>query len=346
MNRELQIGILESISHHATGTSFVLMMEHNVKGHGSSNYELGYKDYSYHPRFDQPCQGGETRKYTGFNKDVTQPHNKKPSDLYHPFPEGKPSAISFPLGGVKRGKDYNEPFFKAMFSNESPWLKGFGSSSNVRFMTDDKGLAYGVIIGVENLDVDPTVMINCIQMLKNTSGQSFLKLTKAGLTNNEALAVMMLNRDYVDGSIQRTYDYYFPPVFSARRFFNQKPNDLSGGHYSDRTDYNRTYVQDVFLAGPEDNGIRWYDAMVKETGAKVNLAGWGSVPKVEFNVFIKAAKAVFTRALKEEGPLTNKPYQYRDAQGRVIDLSKPKVKKVKTPKVDEVVSLPIAKEAA
>lgn len=351
MYRETQIAILDSISRHATGTSFVLMMEHKVKGHSSDYSEEGwedeyygekYKDYSYHPRFDQPCQGGETRKYAGFNKDCTQPHNKKPGDLFHPFPDGKPSAISFPLRGLKYADKDNEVFFKAVFSNGSPWFNGFGGSENVRFLKDDKGYVYGVIIGVKNLDVDPTVMINCIQFIRNSQAKDFIKLVEAGFTDNEAMAVLMLNQGSADGSIHSTYDYYFCSVFSAKRFFGKKPNDLSGGYYSARTDYNRTYVQDVFQADPEDNGIVWESAMIAETGIiKENIY---SNAKVEFDVFVKAAKAVLTRALEQENPLTNKPYQYRDATGRPIDLSAPK--KVKKSNETSISVMPVAKEAA
>lgn len=309
------IDMLDSLSCHATGTSFILMMEHEVQGHTSEgeNKISGYKDYSYHPRFDQPCQGGETRKYKGFNRDVTQPHNRKPTDLYHPFPEGKPSAISFPLSGKKYGSKELEQMFDAMFSAESPWLKGFGSKENVRYLRNELDLAYGVIIGVKNLDVDPTVMINCIQVLRNSTASYFVQLVEAGATPIEALAILMLNHNSI-GSIGMTYDYYFCSVFSARRFFGQAPNDLSGGYYSDRTDYNRTYVQDVFQADKEDNGIKWHEAISKETG----VALYNSI---DTKSLVKGAKAVFAKALENEGPLTNKPYVYRNAQGKVIDLN-------------------------
>lgn len=302
------IAILDSMSRHATGISFILMMHH--KG----------DDYSYHPRFGQPCQGGETRKYSKTHTDCTQPHNSKPSDLYHPFPLGNPSAISFPLRGIGNASSENESFFSAMFSDKSPWIEGFGSKSNVQILRDDKKLPYGVIIGVKNLNVDPTVMINAIQMLRNSEGESFNKLVEAGLSDNEALAVLMLNGNQSGPYINKTQEYYFCPVFSARRFFGQKPNDLSGGYYSDRTDYNRTYVQDVFLADPEDNGIKWEKAMAAELGVTVNKNDWGPLQAPSFKAFVAAAKSVLAKALENEGPLTNKPYVYRDAQGNTPNV--------------------------
>lgn len=313
------IPLLDSMSRHSSGTSFILMMEHDVPSRGT--WGGGKKDYSYHPRFSQPCQGGETRKYGSTHPSCTQPHNSKPGDLHQPFPAGRPSAISFPLSGVHHASVDNEAFFQAMFSDTSPWIKGFGGSKNVHTLRNDKKLPYGVVIGVKNLDVDPTVMINAIQMLRNASGSSFNKLVEAGLTQNEALAVLMLNGGNTGPVICKTADYYFCPVFSARRFFGQSPNDLSGGHYSEGADYNRTYVQDVFLADPEDNGIKWRETMLAELGVKVNATDYYAQPTApSMTAFVKAAKAVFAKALKNEGPLTNKPYQYRDASGTVLNL--------------------------
>ena len=330
------IAILDSMSRHSSGISFILMMEHDVPKRANS-YSSGTtrKDYSYHPRFDQPCQGGETRKYGSTHPDCTQPHNSKPGDLHHPFPAGRPSAISFPLSGVEYASADNEAYFNAMFSKNSPWIKGFGSPDNIRLLRNDKNLPYGVIIGVKNLNVDPTVMINCIQMLRNSEGSSFNKLVKDGFTDNEALAVLMLNQGCAGPEVRLTSDYYFCPVFSARRFFGQKPNDLSGGYYSDRTDYNRTYVQDVFLADPEDNGIKWQDAMAAELGLKPDKYGYSPVTAPSTEAFVKAAKAVFAKALENEKPLTNKPYQYRDASGNVLNLKEAPVAPAEDDEDDE-----------
>ncbi len=321
------IPILASIAEHASDTSFVLMMEHKVKGHHGDS-ESGYKDYSYHPRFSQPCQGGETRKYASHNRKCTQPHNKKPTDLFHPFPEGKPSAIAFPLMGKNMGDPNNIEFFNAVFSNASPWFKGFGGRHNVQFLNNSLGQPYGVIIGVKNLDVDPTIMISAIQLIRNSSAGAFHKLKANGFTDNEALAVLMLNNGDSGQYLYKTGEYYTSPYFSARRFFEQAPNDLSGGYYSDGADYNRTYCMDVFKADKEDGPLIWFDAMTKELGI---TGAWGATP-VDQEKFFVAAKKVLKEAWDKEGPLTNKPYQYRNASGRVIDLTEKKVPKVKEAK--------------
>lgn len=306
VNRETYMKLMQSVSRHAWGISFVLLMEHSVQGH--SIYDTERKDYSIHPRFDQPCQGGETRKYESHNPgDCTQPHNGKPTDLYHPFPSGRPSAISFPL--MKKPKAEDDVFFRSMITKDSPWLKGFGYVDNVEFLVDDNNLAYGYTIGVDNLDVDPTVMINMINTIKTIRGakHEIPRLMNLGLTHWEAVAVLMLNGNSTS-CIADTGTYYFPCVFSAKRFFGQRPNDLSGGFYSDRTDYNRTYIADVFLGDLEENCEEWSEGM------KRILKLTGYTPKVTIEKLAEGAKEWFADRLANE-EITDKPYVYRDAYG-------------------------------
>lgn len=305
-SRYTYLQIMHSVSRHSSGTSFILLMEHSVQGHHISDRD--YKDYSIHPRFNQPCQGGETRKYESHNPgDCTQPHDRKPTDLFHPFPDGRPSAISFPLSGHKVVDKNEDAFLRACISADSPWLKGFGGVGNVEFLTNDKGLAYGYLIGAKNLDIDPTVMINMINSIKGVNTKDYSILRSNGLTHWESVAVLILNRGSITHVVE-TCTYYHPALFSAKRFFYQQPNDLSGGFYSDRTDYNRTYIADVFL-GEESEGCKYWDEEIKK---KLGIEGY--CPTVSTDDLAEAAKEYFAEQLAAE-QIVIAPYVYRDTRG-------------------------------
>ena len=317
------------------GLGFVIMMEHPSKNRYDSSGK--YFDYSIHPRMDQPCQGGDMRRYKGTHPGMcTQPHNDRPCDLYSPFPEGKPSAIAF---HVFKEKELSDGLLEALFSESSPWKKGFGSLSNV-VMTERDGKPYGFIL--KNLAVDPTVLVSLLSFINSVRNSNmFDGLVNSGLTKNEAMAVMMLN-NFQTGSLQETQDYYFPTVFSARRFFEGRPNDLSGGLYSKGVDYNRTYIQDVFSGDTKRGGKMWYTEMTEimtrmnlktehvfyDFGIHVDGVGHAVAnPEVAENnlkVIALAAKEFFAKALADEPELTEEDtrYVYRDATGKVLPYPK------------------------
>ena len=80
-------------------------------------------------------------------------------------------------------------------------------------------------------------------------------------------------------------------------------------------DYNRTYIQDVFLGKKEKGGIVWQTAMATKLG---KTSGY----KIE--EFAEAAKAVFDEGLQIEPELTEDDtrYVYRDAMGTVLPYPK------------------------
>lgn len=321
IHRSDALGILEAVAAKAQGTNFTLMMEREV-GYGAQTY--GHLDYSFHPRFKQPCQGGETRKYGSIHSDCTQPHNEKPSDLAAPFPDGKPSAIAFARLDDMDELDLNsdEPkdrarLFSFMFQNaSSPWINRLGGVSNIRKI---KG---GLVIGVNSLDIDPTVMINAVNTYRNISGENFVKLLDKGMTEHEALLTLMLNHNSIE-FLQNTYEYYFPIPCSVRRFFEGRPNDLSGGFYSARADYNRTYIADVFAVDHRDDqtkGLDWDDNPFR---SKIETTGEGyySHPIKDLDQFISVVKEMFAHYRENEPELVDHPYVYRDDSGQEIELN-------------------------
>ena len=330
--KEQFIQIMQSVSKRATGTGFVLLMEHpftKVDVYGSGKEKIFF-DYSIHPRFNQPCQGGELRKYESSHPGrCTQPHNERPGDLYQPFPDGKPAAVAFHLksGDAQQDDDdwvdgdetpienanETDNLVMAVLSSTSPWVSGFGGPQNIQYTLGKDGHIIGFVI--KSLAIDPTVMVNMvnfIQTMKGSGASSFKKLVDLGLTNNEALAVLMLNGS--SGSIhaiQTTYEYRFPAVFSARRFFEQKPNDYSGGTYENGADYNRTFVQDVFSGDTKKGGIVWATAIKAKMGP-------GSFSQTKFAA---AAKELFKECLANEPAIVQTAYVYRNASGKELPLN-------------------------
>ncbi len=307
------IDMLAAASEHSHGTSFFLLMKRTVLGSGGN-------DFGIYPRIAQPCQGGETRMYSKTHpKECTQPHNSKPGDLYAPFPDGRPEAISFPMGGLENDES-GDKVLRYIFSDNSPFIKGHGGSYNVRFLTKGKNkYAYGVVIGVNHLKVDPTIMISAINTYKSVRSGYFTKLLELGMPEDQALAALFLNGGSA-GYIQQTNEYHFPAVFSARRYFEKKPHDLSGGYYCDRTDYNRTYVSDIWLGDVDKGGIIWSDAMEKASGKEHKTNSWGGFEPIVVTPeeFVKAATKVFADALTNEQEVVEEPYKYRDATGKEL----------------------------
>lgn len=244
---------MESLVLSGHGIHFALCMKHD-KSTGT--------DYSYHQRSDQPCYG-ELRKYKSTHGDeCTQPDNRKPGDLHHEFPDGIPYLVGTRFSFTPTVE--TDRLFQAVFlSTKSPWKKGLDDPRVV----SENGHSVGLIMGCS---VDPTVMVSAFNFFKSKymDAKSFARLVDLGMKKEYALAVLLLNGgggQSVFDKIAPTYDYYFPAVFSARRFFNQEPKDLSNGLFKDRVDYNRTLLQDVFRSDKSEKGLVWAKAC-KQSG--------------------------------------------------------------------------------
>ena len=248
MNREELAGLMEEHSKKNKGSiGFVLAMEHE-------------DEITIHDRFKQPCQGGETRKYFSTHGDkCTQPENKKPGDLECPFPPGRPVAIAFPLSDTPR----NELSLRKrdlIISAISPYRAGF------KDVTPHKeGLGFTIM----DTHVDPTVMIQGVQHIRSRGG------TRDEFGSFEDLDFLFLT-SYCGWFPS---EYYMHQNLSPRRFYEGKPNDLSGGSYYDGYDYNRSYNAHLFVPDILDltkQGFRrdlykinYYGLNVKDEAAKL-----------------------------------------------------------------------------
>jgi len=230
----------------STGLSFVLLMEQPRRRNLGSTAP---PDYSFHPRFNQPCFG-ELRKYESTHpKDCTQPENGKPGDLHWPFPDGRPVslAIQIPRYNGLNPSEERTTFLKGFFENPlNPWLSGFLGAKNVELFLDKSGEVTGFLL--KSLAFDPTVFVNMMFFLSDLGGKSLKdieKLKSLGLTDNEAYLFLVLNNHGID-EIYQSNSYHFAERTDPKKFLSGTPNDLTGGTLADRFDYNRTDIHDVF----------------------------------------------------------------------------------------------------
>lgn len=238
--------VMEASVLHAHSTNFTLLMEHPVLGH--SEYRTGQRigvDHSIHPRYDQPCLG-ELRKYKATHPDeCTQPGNEKPTDLWHPFPDGNPVMVGTKFVGATKGPYHVDIdlMIEEAFSDESPWALG-GSPKFVR------GESYLVGVVLQDTAVDPTTMVNLFNNIRCRTGVgvAYKTLRDEGLSIREAFAVLLFSgRGTPFNYIYGPDGYYTTSRVSARRILEAKPRDLSGGLFCDRIDYNRTELENVFM---------------------------------------------------------------------------------------------------
>ena len=287
------------------------------------------------PRQNQPCYG-ELRKYEKTHKgECTQPGNHKPGDLHSPFPDGTPIGLVVPFPRITKTVK-TDRVFRAMFSKDSPWYIGFKDVSFFNITDSDR--IGGVII--DNMEIDPTVLVNALKTLQSFQSpqvvDDFCDLVDNGLTENEALAVIMLNGSgSILNGVQPTGGYKAPTQFSAKRFFNKTPNDLTGGVLRDRIDYNRTDMHKPFWGESTEGAINWQVEASKAGAPK--FTGYAAIKpeekearRAEFvKSFVSAAKVVFETAIKNEKDPEIKPFNWTTTSGKskekgdVISLKAP-----------------------
>jgi hypothetical protein len=274
-NMDNLMPLMEAAVLHGVGTNFTLLMENDVFGH--SEYKPGIKvskDYSIHPRYHQPCYG-ELRKYKATHpEECTQPGNEKPTDLWSPFPDGKPVAVGTNFFGSKNERYFRDcdMMIEEAFGEESPWRLG-ATQGRPKFVRAEKYLV-GVIL--QDTMVDPTVMVNLFNNLKCrlSTGPVYKQLRDEGMTVREAFAVLlMVGRGSPLANFSGPDSYYTTLRISARRILEAKPRDLSGGLFSDRIDYNRTQLENVFML--DDKPVMTLADGLRKLGLGTALYGSG-----------------------------------------------------------------------
>lgn len=288
-----------------TGINFALLMEHEVDGRGHVNSYTKLLDHSIHTRWNQPCYG-ELRKYKETHPDdCTQPSNKKPTDLWHPFPAGKPVAVGTRYNPMYLCDDYMRAIFNA---ETSPWRAGIGSPEFVF----DEGKIVGVLM--KDTKVDPTVMVNLFNVVKsssNSGGQrTFKKLLDFGFSQNEALLVVTLTEGTglydLNGDLSKCLfgpsNYYTSNQFGVQKFLDAQPDDLSGGKFEDRVDYNRTALQDIFKLPVPKGGLDFLGELSPLINIKPRYPGCNSLemPGIKESLLIESLRTVIKNAYERQ----------------------------------------------
>lgn len=199
-------------------------------------------------RTGEPCYGGLRKYKSTHGEDCTQKETYKPGDLNKPFPEGIPLAVGFPLTASAE----TLPIVNYLWSDKSPFRKGFSSEKDLLRVEDAKGTLQGFVL--LETDVDPTVMVNLAKITRVYVGglaAKFNTLVKEGATELEAWIACALGGGTMSISAINTNTYMFPALASIRRIKEADPRDVTGGTFKKRFDYNRKDIQDIFSAHNE-----------------------------------------------------------------------------------------------
>lgn len=212
----------------AKGTNFVLLVRDKFGSVG------------VYPRINQPCMG-EFRKYFDKNGrdynavahgDLAKSKKTKPRDLFNPFPSGEP--VAFGRRHVFSPGLTDFALLDFLFSDKSPWLKGFASPEAVEFGKKDfRDIQYLV----KTSDIDPSVWIQLTWTISNLPYNiaTFKAWKEKGASDLEACLYATQNGD----------GYKCPVTVSLRRFFEGDPRELSGGTLREGGDYARSSHPEV-----------------------------------------------------------------------------------------------------
>lgn len=262
-------------------THALMCMHLLVKNQIGTGSILGMRDkygtIGLYPRFAQPCQGGEMRRYTQTSQGeelhgdkCTRPESGKPSDLHAPYPEGIPVLIGVRKWHPSNGYDGKQrPTFdralNLIYSKTSPWRCGFGSVKDLRFTLDEKGDRIGVIF--TNTKVDPTALVNSIQMVGTVwswiSGapKMFDILKELGATEGEQLLIRQLagcNSQVRYSFSPPTSRHYDSTALDIVSYLDGDPDPtVSKGTLFDGYDYNRVRVMQLF--NPRSRDIPFFN---------------------------------------------------------------------------------------
>lgn len=220
---------------------------------------------------NRPCYG-ELRKYERTHPgDCTQPEVRWPADLTQGFPrKGTPVGLGLRFNHFNSDVSHNKiegdnrvtlnKMAEFIFSKHSPWKKGFEKGKYVEITYDSDGNVCGVVLRSSHFD--PTVLINLIFCLRsswhNNKIEMYNSVRSLGLGEKASWL-------YIASQVSQFIPFYNfnSSNISLKRFFDQNPQDLTGGSWHDRWDYNRPKVMNIFSAGEGEEGINLLSEMKK-----------------------------------------------------------------------------------
>lgn len=216
-------------------------MRKAVKAMSGINFVLGMQtddgNYQVWKRPNQPCQGGEMRKYGITHDDCTRPKDRRPGDLTHPFPDGKPIAVGSKVENLYKSHQHQ-------IHPNSIYRRAYGTEDNVEIVKSDKDLKQCVGLIALNADlVDPTMMVHMLRDARNWRFKEEAPPQVAFLLNKAENYIG--NIYYYSGNIaadynQSTYHYHLPSIIMGGV---DASRDLTGGSLGNRFDYNRPDIE-------------------------------------------------------------------------------------------------------
>lgn len=275
---------------------------------GYYSYTIFTDDDRSHIRSSQPCYG-ELRKYERTHPgECTQPKDSRPGDLRHPFPTGNPVEIYINTTMSSTGPN---DLTEYALSNESPFAKGL---KDAKMICSENGVRKGVLISA---DIDPTITVNFFKNINKYSSRSILAkgyslLKDAGFSYDEVLLFGYLNDTNPMTQISIPNGYTTPTQVSVKRFLGKNPKDLTGGLLSQRVDYNRKSMHEIFQY--DDNSLmNWYTFCTKEKGLKAWSDG---TPLMNFTQLSSIYREFLDYRLKNEVDPVDTVYQWTTTSGK------------------------------
>jgi len=236
------LGFAKQIAPELSGRSFVLVMG---KYAGNEDCDDDYvSDYIIAPRDDLPCWG-ELRKYEySHGDDCTEKYDGRPTDLFQPFPEGKPEAVVI---GLRNFHKEIGPILDEILS-EGPWMDELRKGTEIE--RTDTSLVFCAKNLQKGLGFEPTVLVSMLAFLCSLGhATSLWDEFRKYLSVRETILLMMSQTYSPCHGLTWENDYYFANR-SAYRILEGKPNLFSVGTFGDRVDYSRQRLQDVFGTAP------------------------------------------------------------------------------------------------
>lgn len=213
------------------------------QGHGTA-YETYY-------RYDEPCYG-ELRKYKSTHGNAATQSERKPTDLFSPFPfYGTPCQVTASFNSAKENlKECTE--FITYAVTKSPYSKGFDS-------TTVEVIDNTIIIYWLDANFDPTLAVNLLKNLQNlvTWGGGFKRwkeYVEGGMSEDDAFfTCLFLSSISGRNSIGSVSSYISTQTPSYKNFISGEYNKtLSNGLFVDGKDYNRKNLHDIWK-NPEES---------------------------------------------------------------------------------------------
>ncbi len=186
-----------------------------LEQHQGNSYSITvFRDGEYltYSRHRMPCLGGLV-KYRDSHGPRYKMNPYFPRDIRVAFPEGDIIYIGCYRNGLKALME--TPYYKFIFSEESPWVSAFGSRDTIIFKDN-----YFVLT---NMDTDPTVFYSMMRL----GGVAYGAVQT---TLHPKVTLLVFKSSEAD----------------PRRLAGQKPVRTSGGKWSEGFGYTRPYNESIF----------------------------------------------------------------------------------------------------